>query len=544
MNLRTCVLPSGEFTFGVHRPGYRVTNLREGTGIETLGHLAEGEAVENRTNFPNGDVSVPEADRVFEVPNPFPFRGTTFILERWADRIALDPSALFLPEPSPVSLTRSLEDGGIARAGRVFDALPEPLRLALATTSTDPGDLTRLADISCEFIRDPETGRPTGIVFETADNGDVRPVVHHRALYEALANNRYLPDDYKEVMVLRPGVQGGSQIVGDWRSGPPESHIFEYLRRNSYIPWGHYAANMAHDAIRYRIRDLSPSDVNGMRHLYYQRTYIRIADGLGLEPPARKRPLTITELESLRERILERLADTGNPPKLQFNGTLWGWNFGSDYAPTRYRLHGSHQQIHQQYALVPASIPSGDAGDGAESLLAAYACGDLIDRFIKEYREETGKPFFETYVRAIRSNRRMDGARDRTASLVIYEDDSVMVFVPKAQTSQWELQMMPLEPVGNILEADTPTRAAIDRAILATLRVIESMGGRMVNCSEYSKRFDSMEADHRLLYTFLPRLPESPGAFSEAQLRWINGHYPEDFAAACRSKLGESLTGC
>jgi len=40
-----------------------------------------------------------------------------------------------------------------------------------------------------------------------------------------------------------------------------------------------------------------------------------------------------------------------------------------------------------------------------------------------------------------------------------------------------------------------------------------------------------------LLYAFLPRLPESPGAFSEAQLRWINGHYPEDFAAACRRRL-------
>jgi len=42
-----------------------------------------------------------------------------------------------------------------------------------------------------------------------------------------------------------------------------------------------------------------------------------------------------------------------------------------------------------------------------------------------------------------------------------------------------------------------------------------------------------------LLYAFLPRLPESPGAFSEAQLRWINGHYPEDFAASCRRRLPE-----
>jgi hypothetical protein len=544
MKLRTCVLPSGEFAFGAHRPCYRVTNLREGADIQALGRLAQGGAVENGANFPEGDVSAQEADRVFEISNPFPFRGTTFILERWAERIALDPSAILLPEPPPVSLTRSLEDGGKEMADRVFNALPDPLKLSLATTSTDTEDLIHLADGCCEFIRDTDTGRPTGLVFETADNGGLRPVVHDRALYEVLANNRYLPDDYKDIMVLRPGAQGESEIVGEWRGEHPESHVFEYLRQNSYIPWGHYAANMAHDTVRYRVRDLRPSEAGGMRHLYYQRTYLRIADGLGLPLPARQRPLTVIELESLRERILERLTGPGGPPTLAFNGTLWGWNFGFDYAPTRYRLHASHQQIHQQYALVPSSVPSAGRGDDSGSLLAAYACGDLIDRFIRAYRDEAGKPFFETYIRAIRSNRRMDGADGRPSSLVVFEDDKVMVFVPKAQTSQWELQLMTLEPVGNILEADTPTRAAIDRAILVTMRVIESMGGRMVSCSEYSKRFDSIEADHRLLYTFLPRLPESPGAFSEAQLRWINGHYPEDFAAACRSRLGDALTGC
>ena len=45
------------------------------------------------------------------------------------------------------------------------------------------------------------------------------------------------------------------------------------------------------------------------------------------------------------------------------------------------------------------------------------------------------------------------------------------------------------------------------------------------------------EPGQHLLYAFLPRLPESPGAFSEAQLRFINGHYPEDFAAVCRQQL-------
>jgi hypothetical protein len=49
---------------------------------------------------------------------------------------------------------------------------------------------------------------------------------------------------------------------------------------------------------------------------------------------------------------------------------------------------------------------------------------------------------------------------------------------------------------------------------------------------EFPKRFDVADRDQRLIYSFLPRLPESPGAFSEAQSRWVSGHFPEDFAAA------------
>ena len=61
----------------------------------------------------------------------------------------------------------------------------------------------------------------------------------------------------------------------------------------------------------------------------------------------------------------------------------------------------------------------------------------------------------------------------------------------------------------------------------------------MITVIEFSKRFDIADRDQRLHYSFLPRLPESSGAFSEAQQRWINGHYPEDFAAACRLKLAQ-----
>ncbi len=63
-----------------------------------------------------------------------------------------------------------------------------------------------------------------------------------------------------------------------------------------------------------------------------------------------------------------------------------------------------------------------------------------------------------------------------------------------------------------------------------------SRSGGKIDGTETSD-FDSMDSDQRLLYAFLPKLPESPGAFSEAQLRWINGHYPEDFALACRMQL-------
>ena len=91
--------------------------------------------------------------------------------------------------------------------------------------------------------------------------------------------------------------------------------------------------------------------------------------------------------------------------------------------------------------------------------------------------------------------------------------------------------------MGNVLEADPDARGAVDRGIYAAVRILGTMGARMISAFEYAKRFDSPDTDQRLLYVFLPRLPQSPGGFSENQLRWITGHYPEDFAAACRAAL-------
>jgi hypothetical protein len=116
-----------------------------------------------------------------------------------------------------------------------------------------------------------------------------------------------------------------------------------------------------------------------------------------------------------------------------------------------------------------------------------------------------------------------------------------MLFVPKAQTSQWELQLMTKKDEsgrfpGNILETDLQVRTSLDTGILCAQKILAALGARMVTTIEYAKRIQT-DSHQPLIYAFLPRLPESPGAFSEAQLRFINGHYPEDFAAVCRQRL-------
>jgi hypothetical protein len=540
--LRTCVRPEGRFVVGRHDPVYTAANLRVRNAVGELGRTAQGDPWLNSANFPAGDVAEQTADKVFEIPNPLPFRGVTYICKGWADRAASDPAAIRIETHEPVSLHGSFEQAlgpGQDRAERVqklLAGLPAPVKLAVAATSCDPRDLQWLAAESCRLMTDPASGRPVGLACHSGPNGLPEPLIRDRELFETVANNPCLPDDYKRAMVLRPGVQGASEIVGEWQAGG--SHIYEYLRRNSYIPWGHYAANMAEDAVRYAAADLGPEDIRGLRHLYYQRTYVRLARDLGHDRLPARRVLPEDELEDLRHWVVAAMGRRNPSAPMTFTATLWGWNYGFDYAPSGYRLHASHQQVHQQFALVPDRIPTTEAPDGA-ALLASYACGDRVHDFVKGYRRLTGKDFFECYLRAIRANTRLDGETTRPASLVVYEDKQVLLFVPKAQTSQWELQLMPLSQAGNILETDRATRRSLDRAMLTAMHVLTGMGARMITVFEYSKRFTHPDTDQRLLYVFLPRLPQSPGAFSEAQLRWINGHYPEDFAAACRMRLDE-----
>jgi len=538
--IRSCVTPEGRFIYGIHKPHYTVTSMRQETTVTTLGHLPNGQPIENRRNYPAADVQVENADWIFEIPNPFPFKGVTYIDKEWADASARDYSRIRLPLPKPVSLTGVLTTNGVEPA--LLAKMPEPVQLALATCSTDPADLMQLAELSC-VIEKNDAGEATGLGYQQAPDGSIKPVIHNHPLFEAVANNPHLPNSYKIALVIRPGAQGGSEIVGEIPQDD-DTHVYEYLRRNSYIAGGHYAANMAEDAIRYAISDLSPADMDGLRHLYYQRTYIRIAAELGLAMPKAEKKLTEEALEDLRVAILNALSK--RDLDLTTTATLWGWNFGFDYAPSKYRLHASHQQIHQQYAMIPDTV-EGYSGNlrNPDFTLPAFGCGDMIADVMQRYRGVYGRNFFIDYLAAITNNTRIDGRTDMEKSLIVWQDENAMLFVPKAQTSQWELQLMTLEgksgyPAGNIIECDTRTRKSLNTGILKAQQALAAIGARMVTSIEYPKRIgDRGEPGQPLLYNFLPRLPESPGAFSEAQLRYINGHYPEDFAAVLRNKLAE-----
>ncbi len=524
---RTCVTPQG-FRYATHKPFYTVKNLRGHDFIQSLGEL-DGTPVDNRRNFPPDTVTVDQADWIYEIPNPLPFRGATYITKSWAESKAKNPTSIALPKPPATSMSQYLrrygqESGSDGDLTNLFKHLPQPILLALAANSTDSEDLIILAKLCCQFTFGQE-GEPTGLCYSKDNKGRIKANISDYDIFETLVNNPYLPTSYKEVMVLRPGAQGGSEIVGEQSN---ETHIFEYLRRNSYISGGHYAANMANDAVRYHINDLTLTDMHGLRHIYYQRTYIRLAAMLNLKMPPSRQSLSLKDLETMRQEIIVKLAEQ-NEQDQELTATLWGWNYGYDCSASNYRLHASHQMIHQQFAMLPGELETTNS-----PAIMAYSCGELVADFMAQYQTAAGSCFFDDYYQAIRHNKRLDDRLDLESSLIVHEDEQIILFVPKAQTSQWELQIMPVQRVGNILEADPKTRESINRAILAAMQMLTALGAKMITVIEYNKRLTGADPGQRLLYSFLPKLPESPGAFSEAQLRWINGHYPEDFARALR----------
>jgi len=533
MSIRTCVSPKGKFIYGIHQPSYDVHNLRQNDFIQSLGIYSDGRSNINQDNYPSDDIHIQEADIIYEIPNAFPFKGTTYIKKRWADEkkgadFSLTPKPSFSWSKS-LSLWADSSEIPKEKTCKLLSQLPEAIQLTIALLSDDPQDLIPLAKHVCAFTFDNQD-QPTGLKYDASIGC---PIIYKPVIFETLANNPNLPDNYKRVMVLRPGVQGKSPIVGDYLH--KESHVYEYLRANSYIPWGHYAANMADNAIRYNIDMLTMDDITGMRHLYYQRTYVHLAKQLNITINAHRKIIPAEDLETLRKTILTHLKQS--PEIFTFDGNLWGWNFGAGYAPNHYRLHASHQQIHQQYAMIPAQIPSNEN----DSTIKSYACGDLVADFIKSYKQNYGCSFFDTYVQAIKNNRRMDNPNKGPQELIIYSDEHILIYVPKAQTSQWEIQIMPTSAVGNILMADRQLRDALDRSIFITAKILSALNAQLVTHIEYASRFCALSTDQRLIIAFLPRMPESPGAFSESQLRWINGHYPEDFASACRLWLPDIL---
>jgi len=537
MTIRTCVTPEKRFIYGIHKPAYITDNLRDNKTIKSLGHFETGATHLNQSNFPENNVQVEGADWIFEIPNPFFFRGSTFINKEWADSSANNPKRISLPARPELSFCELLDQEQISYT--LFNKLPAPLQLTLATTSTDPDDLIHLAKLCCIIEKD-KNGIPTGLLYKKDANGRSRALISNHALFEAVANNPALPDSYKLVMVLRPGAQGLSEIVGEYKE-KDKTHVFEYLRRNSYIPGGHYAANMADDAVRYSIEHMSEADMTGLRHLYYQRSFVRLAKHLGLEIHNGPDKNSVEWLENLRNRILQSLFDVTS---VEITATLWGWNFGFDYAPTDYRLHASHQQIHQQYSMLPQTVSTFSANlETATGSMDSFGCGDMVAEVMQSYTNVHNNHFFTDYIACIRNNERMDERTDLESSLILWEDEHVMLYVPKAQTSQWELQLMALrneegEIIGNILEADTASRISLNKGIFLAQKALAALGARMVTSIEYPKRIGKAgESGQHLLYSFLPKLPESPGAFSEAQLRYINGHYPEDFATVCRTQL-------
>jgi hypothetical protein len=531
--LRTCVAPDGRFRVGRHQPAFEVVNLRKNDFISRLGHLPDGTPVWNHANFPETDIQEKAADLIYEIPNPLPFRGTTFINSAWADPKAGHPEKIRIAAPSPCSLFDDLEafQPNMAEDDkiRLLTALPHPLKLALAQVSSDPQELRALAGHACALVFDPGSDIPRGMGFKTDRQGNPVPDIRFPDLFDILVNNPFLPDAYKTAMVLRPGIQGNSEIIGEYTSGP--THVFEYLRRNSYIPWGHFAANMAHDTIRYRARDLTLHDIRGLRHLYYQRVYCRVARQLKLPLPEHRTMLSVPDLETLRKAIIKVL-ENGGGSKLAFNGALWGWNFGFGSAASGHRLHASHQMIHQQNALIPRQVTD-DTGEA----LPCFSCGDLVSDFIQAFEKIHDRPFFDAYIGAMTNNGRTDGNLKEEASLIIHEDDHVILFVPKAQVSEWELQVMTRSRVPHVLAADTAVRDALDLAILKAVQLLETLGAQMVTGIELSARFDASVPDQHMIYSFMPRMPYAPPTFSEAQLRWISGVYPEDLARTCRNIL-------
>ena len=53
---RTCVAPSGQFVYCIHKSQFTASNLRENDYVVDLGNTLNQETVNNADNFPENDV--------------------------------------------------------------------------------------------------------------------------------------------------------------------------------------------------------------------------------------------------------------------------------------------------------------------------------------------------------------------------------------------------------------------------------------------------------------------------------------------------------
>ena len=74
-------------------------------GCSRSAAMSRDAPVFNSANFPPGDLHVSGADWIFEIPNPLPFKGSTFIDKEWADASAGNPGKIRLAAAPEVSLT-------------------------------------------------------------------------------------------------------------------------------------------------------------------------------------------------------------------------------------------------------------------------------------------------------------------------------------------------------------------------------------------------------------------------------------------------------
>ena len=112
--------------------------------------------------------------------------------------------------------------------------------------------------------------------------------------------------------------------------------------------------------------------------------------------------------------------------------------------------------------------------------------------FVRDYKTAHNTDFFTAFIKAIENNQRTDMNPDRPNDLKVWENEKAMLFVPKAQVSEWELMLMTKAPCPHVLAADTATRNALDTGIRIAVQTLETLGAQMVTSVEFSGRFNSL----------------------------------------------------